>query len=195
MGRPRASQVKTATPTRVLEAAELEFAESGFTATKLADIAARAGIRRPSLLYHFASKEELYAATVRRAFERLGVALAGAMQSEGEFEQRLLATASGAAQFFAECPAVGRIVARELVDATGPGAPIVLQQVVPIIDAVERFVQLHGGDRIRDGLEIRGAILCIASDLIMHAAAGELREPLWGRTHNVEELCRALMLR
>lgn len=195
MGRPRASQVKTATPTRVLEAAELEFAESGFTATKLADIAARAGIRRPSLLYHFASKEELYAATVRRAFERLGAALGEAMQSEGEFEQRLLATASGAARFFEECPAVGRIVARELVDATGPGAPIVLQQVVPIIDAVEGFIERNGGERLREGLAVRSAIMCIASDLIMHASAGELRDPLWGRTHDVEELCRALMLR
>ncbi|MBC8069692.1 MAG: helix-turn-helix transcriptional regulator, partial [Deltaproteobacteria bacterium] len=56
MGRPPVSSVITATPERILEAARAEFAAVGFAQAKLADIAARAGITRPSLLYHFGTK-------------------------------------------------------------------------------------------------------------------------------------------
>ena len=78
MGRPLASAAATATPERLLDAAEQCFAQ-GYDAARLEDIAAAAGIRRPSLLYHFASKDDLYAAVVRRTFARLGAALLSVM--------------------------------------------------------------------------------------------------------------------
>ena len=51
---------------RILEAARGEFAQHGYAA-RLQDIAERAGLTHPTLLYHFGSKERLYAAVIEDA--------------------------------------------------------------------------------------------------------------------------------
>ena len=71
MGRPRRSDSQVATTERLLTAAEKRFGKNGFDAARLSDIAKDAGITRPSLLYHFESKEKLYDAVVARAFDKL----------------------------------------------------------------------------------------------------------------------------
>jgi AcrR family transcriptional regulator len=194
MGRPRAEEVTTSTRDRLLEAAEQEFADVGFEAAKLADIAARAGIRRPSLLYHFKTKEDLYAATVEQAFTRLGVALQATMSAAGDFEARLLATVRGYARFVADHPNVARIVLRETLHGLGPGAEIVLRQIVPIVDAVEDFVRTRG-KAPTNVPPVRAAILALASALIVRSAASGLREPLWrDEADHADALGRALFL-
>ncbi|MCH9687194.1 MAG: TetR/AcrR family transcriptional regulator [Deltaproteobacteria bacterium] len=195
MGRPLASANAIATPERVLEAAELAFAAVGFGAAKLADIAGRAGIRRPSLLYHFGSKEALYTQTVERCFARLSRALVEAMSAEGDFPTRLDRTVSRFVEFVDAEPQLARIVMRELLDEQGPGRPIVLGQVVPLLDVVQRFIERHGEGLLRPGLPVRAAVLQIASDVLLKGAAGSLREPLWGPTDHTHQLARALLLR
>jgi AcrR family transcriptional regulator len=54
------------TPERILDAAEDLFAERGYSATSLGDVADRVGIRSPSLYNHFRNKEALYRAVVDR---------------------------------------------------------------------------------------------------------------------------------
>ncbi|WP_264075182.1 TetR/AcrR family transcriptional regulator, partial [Mycolicibacter minnesotensis] len=56
---------------RILDAAVEVFAEHGYTATKMADIAARAGVV-PSVLYdHFGSKRELHITLLEAHSEQL----------------------------------------------------------------------------------------------------------------------------
>ena len=196
MGRPRAEDVKVSTPERVLEAAQQVFAEQGYGPAKLADIAARAGIRRPSLLYHFKSKEELYAATVQRSFSNLGAVLRAAMLSEGTFEERLLETADRYAAFLDENVEVARIVLREVLDSEGPGpgTDILMNQVAPLVDVVEAFIATQGDDIIKEGAPVRARLMCIASTLIMRAAA-QVRDSLWGPQPHARDLSRGLFLR
>ena len=54
------------TAERILDAAEDLFAERGYTATSLGDVADRVGIRSPSLYNHFRNKEALYTAVLER---------------------------------------------------------------------------------------------------------------------------------
>lgn len=181
----------------MLEAAVEVFAELGFEPAKLADIAARAGIRRPSLLYHFKSKEELYRTTVQRAFASLGVALTEAMQSSGDFEARLLGTAERYAKFLSENRPLARIVIRELLDGDGPGPgmEIVLQQVVPLVDAVERFVAEQQVN-LAPGPPTRARVMCIASTMLVRSASTpEIRDALWGEGDHARELTRNLFLK
>ena len=195
MGRPPASAHATATPERVLEAAELSFAAVGYGAAKLADIANQAGIRRPSLLYHFGTKEALYAQTVERCFGRLRLALVAAMSVEGDFAARLHRTVTRYVEFLDAEPQLARLVLRELLDGQGPGKSILLRQVVPLLEVVEHFVRQHGGDAVHPDVPVRAAVLHIGVSVLTRAAAGDLREPLWGAADHSAHLARLLLLR
>ena len=64
------------TAERILDAAEDLFAEKGYSATSLGDVADRVGIRSPSLYNHFRNKEALYEAVLERLLVKFSAPLA-----------------------------------------------------------------------------------------------------------------------
>jgi AcrR family transcriptional regulator len=62
---PRWERRKDARPEEIVAAALDVFVERGFAATKLEDVAARAGVSKGTLYLYFANKEELFKAVVR----------------------------------------------------------------------------------------------------------------------------------
>lgn len=173
------SKAKT-TKERLLEAAEIEFALGGFDGAKLADIAKRVGIRRPSLLYHFPSKTELYKATVERAFLQLGDTLSTGMSSSKPFRDRLKAITERFSAFLEQRPFLARLVIREFLSGDGPGREILLSKVAPLLDLVEAFIGEEGGELVRGSLPIRAAIMSSVSNILLKNASGGLQEALWG---------------
>ena len=62
---PRWRRRKTARPSEIVEAALEVFAEKGFAAARLDEIASRAGVSKGALYLYFETKEELFRAVVR----------------------------------------------------------------------------------------------------------------------------------
>lgn len=67
---PRWERRKEARPGELLASALELFAEKGFAATRLEDVAARAGVSKGTLYLYFDSKEELFKAVVRGGIVR-----------------------------------------------------------------------------------------------------------------------------
>lgn len=66
-GEPKFRRRKAARPGEIVEAAMAVFAERGFAAAKLDDIARRAGVSKGALYLYFETKEELFRAVVDQA--------------------------------------------------------------------------------------------------------------------------------
>lgn len=195
MARPRADASSAPTQDRLLQAGEAAFAVRGFADTRLEDVAKECGITRPSLLYHFATKEELYAAVVHRAFERLATALLAAMSIGGSFVERVDAVSHGFLAFVRGNPHFAPLLLRELLDGRGPGRQLILDAVTPVIDALERFLVEDGGEVVRPGLPARAAILQLAMGTLVRAASGPLEKPLWGEGEDLPTMARIVFLR
>ncbi len=90
---------KEARPEEILTAALESFAARGFAATRIEDVAARAGISKGTLYLYFAGKEELFKAVVRQALlpnlARIEALAASFEGPSAVLLERLLATVAG----------------------------------------------------------------------------------------------------
>lgn len=74
--------------TRILDAAEELFANKGYEATSIVDIADLVGVRGPAIYKHYASKAEVYKAVVDRLFAPMKTYMArrGSLAEDQSFE-------------------------------------------------------------------------------------------------------------
>lgn len=128
------------TCTRLLDAAEELFAERGYDAVGIREIADRAGVNLSGIKYHFGSKRGLYLETIRRSMDRRGSTAAWALLGE---------PIAGRSEAAAALGAFVRAFLRVLLapDEEGSCACLVMQSALVSGDAtdlvVREFIRPH----------------------------------------------------
>jgi TetR/AcrR family transcriptional regulator len=117
------------TRTEIVAAAERHFAERGFEATRLEDIATEVGIRRAAIFYYFKDKQELYATVLDEVFGDWTAAL----PSVGRPAERLEVGLTGWIDHIVRRPSVARLILREAAGAhPGVVSPFVHAASAPL---------------------------------------------------------------
>lgn len=112
-GKQRDAEVSRA---RVMAAAAVEFAARGFDGAKVDAIAARAGVNKAMLYYHFTGKAALYRGVIGEMFGAIATALRAVRQAGGTPESQLQAFIATMAREGQARPHFPAIWLRELAD-------------------------------------------------------------------------------
>ena len=107
----------------ILEMAEAVFAEKGFAAARLEEVAERVGIRRASIVYHFRDKRDLYSAVLDQLVKGLLQLIAPVLEAPGPLAERIELAVSAFVDFVAQRPTAARILLREIADGSPDHPP------------------------------------------------------------------------
>jgi TetR/AcrR family transcriptional regulator len=125
---------------RILEAARGEFAQHGYAA-RLQDIAERAGLTHPTLLYHFKSKERLYAAVIEQAMLDWAAMTSRAVSAAPVGFDRVAALVEAGMEFFATHHDFVVIWRREAIEGGGRLEVAMAEHMRPFLVRAVAFLE------------------------------------------------------
>jgi AcrR family transcriptional regulator len=117
---------------RVLQVALALFADRGYRGTSLRDIARRIGIKAPSLLHHFPSKQQLYLAVLDRIFNSMEDSAHMIMASPGGPRDQMRKAIADSIDFIARDPDAMRLLWKEFADESGVGRQVMKRRLPPL---------------------------------------------------------------
>ena len=117
----------------ILTQATRLFAEQGYDGTSVQEIADAVGIRKPSLLYHFKSKDELRENVLAEMLAHWNAVLPGLLL-KASTEERFDATMEALTEFFIADPDRARLFLRETLDRPDSMQAMLAEFVKPWVD-------------------------------------------------------------
>ncbi len=117
MQEPQAPSKRPTARDRIMRAAEALFAERGFEATSIGEIALRAHVNRALLYYYFEHKEDLYHQLLQEGVEKLRATVLTAINTTTSARDAIRAFLQGYLRIAHHNPGLVRIVYREIVGA------------------------------------------------------------------------------
>ncbi|MGH7814038.1 MAG: TetR/AcrR family transcriptional regulator [Candidatus Binataceae bacterium] len=128
------------TRTRALAVARALFAERGYRGASLRDIARRVGIKAPSLLHHFSSKQQLYIAVLNGIFDRLEDAANALAWGRDDPQERMRRAVGDTITYLAGHPDFVRIMWKEMADESGVGRQVIKRRLPPLFSIATNFI-------------------------------------------------------
>ena len=191
MGRPKKIEGQVPTKERILVAAEMAFAESGLNGVRLRQVADIVGIRAPSLLYHFPTKQALYNEVIRRIFNELERAVLDGMQTSGSLEQQIGQLADTLVMLVSTRQTFLRLVVREILSPTEGESPAI-EGLGRLVDVLTSFLVARGAGT--DKIPVREAIMQLISGFLLRGAAAPSVSTLWTEQPATEAMAFRLLL-
>jgi AcrR family transcriptional regulator len=128
------------TSDRILDAALKSFGTRGYEATSLDDLAAGLGVRKQTILYHFASKAGLLDAVIDRSAAELSEALERSLARAGGGWDRVEAVVRSVFRLAARRPELLGLV-REVGRLGPPAATRLTQALEPLVTRATEFLE------------------------------------------------------
>ncbi len=159
---------------RILQEATRLMAAHGFDGTSLQAVADAVGVKKPSVLYHYPSKEELRRAVLEGVLARWGEVLprllmASAQTGLAKFD----AVTTELVAFFAADPDRARLLLRELLDRPEGIAAAESQLVRPWVQVVATYVRKgQEAGQIRPEVDPEAYVLHVAGMALSALAVG-----------------------
>lgn len=120
--RPTTHQARgDATRRQILDAAERIFADIGYAAARLDHVAETVGIRRPSIIYYFPGKQQLYDEVEASIFASMHAFVLNRTEGITDPMERLLALLDAWLDFLVSRPTAARIIQRLIADSAAYG--------------------------------------------------------------------------
>lgn len=132
----------------ILKAAAFLFAERGFAAVSMRDLAQEIHTTPAALYHHFQDKAAIHYATLQYVFSGKATAVSDLVKGDGEPEVKLERLIVWLTLQFAQNPIMMRLLQRELLDGDKQRIKVLAEDVItaPLLE-IERLMQQLAPDR------------------------------------------------